>query len=148
MRTALPFRFRTLGSALGVTLALAACRQPEKGIEVDRSGCTGAPPTCYIPAPDECCAEPSEPAECGPEGALAGTHLRWMCPGAMTMATNCRGVGATCVPRVTSRDPTRVPHAVVPLVTTDMDLEAGAPDEPEEPPTRAPKKPDKRKRRH
>jgi hypothetical protein len=139
----MPPRYAAAGLMLFAAAALsAACRKvPTAEAEPDRSACTGEPPACYTPLADGCCGDTAQKAECGPLDAPVGTHLRWICPGETTIASSCRGIGSACVPRTTGHDPTNVPHAVLPLVTTDMvgGADAGKP---------ARGKADKGKRRH
>jgi predicted small secreted protein len=103
---------------------LAACRRGQAGLPEDTEKCMGDAPVCHEPTTtDGCCAAEPRAAECGPKDAPLGTHLKWVCPGKLVVATDCRGIGAACVARpiLQHNDSSGAPHAAVSLEVFNPD---------------------------
>jgi hypothetical protein len=105
-------------------LSLGGCKPRGKaGLPEDTEKCMGTAPVCHEPTTDGCCAAEPHEAECGPKDAPLGTHLKWVCPGTLVAVSECRGVGAACVPRpvIQRNDSTGAPHAAVSLEVWNPD---------------------------
>ena len=111
------------GLALTAT-SLVGCKPRGKaGLPEDTERCMGTAPVCHEPTTDGCCAAEPQEAECGPKDAPLGTHLKWVCPGKLVAVSECRGIGAACVPRpiIQRNDSTGAPHAAVSLEVWNPD---------------------------